>query len=175
MVSGHISEAQKVKMILFFTVESEAEPDCRVDQDCPSTLNCLREQCQNPCQISNPCIGNQVCSVTNHIVGCACPEGLIASENGFCQKGRNACFCFCSQFIGPWFLVFKNSMDIIFPLNSGSGPRVLHRWRLLSGGCVQARKLPTCMFSHRMRPECVLHSQLARRNLRVFPGLRWKP
>ena len=68
------------------------EPECRVDQDCPSKLACIDERCQNPCQINNPCTGNQRCVVSDTLptrtVACVCPDGTVFSDSGNCQEGN---------------------------------------------------------------------------------------
>ena len=67
-------------------------PECRVDQDCSAKLACIHEICQNPCQIGNPCSGNQRCVVTNTLpirtVACVCPDGFVFTQNGNCKKGN---------------------------------------------------------------------------------------
>ena len=74
----------------FVAVKIE-EPECRVDQDCPSKLACINEQCQNPCRINNPCTGNQECVVKDTLptrtVACVCPDRMVFTENGNCQAG----------------------------------------------------------------------------------------
>ena len=73
-------------------VPSTPEPECRVDQDCPSKLACIDERCQNPCQINTPCTGNQKCVVSDTLptrtVACVCPDGTVFSDRGNCQKGK---------------------------------------------------------------------------------------
>ncbi len=67
------------------------EPECRIDEDCPSKLTCMRETCQNPCRISNPCTPSQTCEVKDTLptrtVACLCPEGYVTQNNGQCIKG----------------------------------------------------------------------------------------
>lgn len=68
------------------------DPECRVDQDCSTKLACIGETCQNPCQIDNPCTGNQRCVVTDTLpirtVACICPDGLVFTQSGNCKKGN---------------------------------------------------------------------------------------
>ena len=79
-------------VIKIIIVPSTPEPECRVDQDCPSKLACIDERCQNPCQINNPCTGNQRCVVSDTLptrtVACVCPEGTVFSDRGNCQEGN---------------------------------------------------------------------------------------
>jgi hypothetical protein len=68
------------------------EPECRIDKDCPLTLSCIQESCQNLCQTRNPCSGNLVCSVEDsangkRVVACTCPDGYFASGTSMCEKG----------------------------------------------------------------------------------------
>ena len=79
-------------MCLFSAIISE-EPECRVDKDCPLKLTCMRETCQNPCIVSNPCTGSQTCVVSNaatdiRSVSCICPEGEVSNEQGQCVLGK---------------------------------------------------------------------------------------
>ena len=70
----------------------DPEPECRVDQDCPSKLSCISESCQNPCRLSNPCRGAQQCVVADTLptrsVACVCPDGTVAGSNGECKEGN---------------------------------------------------------------------------------------
>ena len=69
------------------------EPECRVDYDCSSKLACIDEQCQNPCLVSNPCISNQECVVTDTLptrsVACICPDGMVFTDQGSCKNGTH--------------------------------------------------------------------------------------
>ena len=69
------------------------EPECRLDRDCPQSLVCIQERCQNPCRTNNPCTGNQECQVSSHrdekkSVACVCPPRYVSSVNGFCKPGK---------------------------------------------------------------------------------------
>ena len=68
------------------------EPECKVDQDCPSKLACINRECQNPCFLNNPCQGNQQCVVKDTVpirtVACICPEGMVFTDRGHCQTGK---------------------------------------------------------------------------------------
>lgn len=72
--------------------QPDPEPECRVDQDCPSKLSCISESCQNPCRLSNPCRGAQQCVVADTLptrsVACICPDGTVAGSNGECKEGN---------------------------------------------------------------------------------------
>ena len=77
----------------------EPEPECRVDQDCPSKLSCISESCQNPCRLNNPCRGQQQCVVADTLptrsVACVCPDGTVAGANGECKKGIENAVSIC--------------------------------------------------------------------------------
>ena len=81
-------------MYIFISISAikVEEPECKVDQDCPSKLACISEQCQNPCILNNPCTGNQDCIVRDTIpirtVACICPDGMVFTESGTCQIGK---------------------------------------------------------------------------------------
>ena len=67
-------------------------PECRIDSDCPSKLTCIRETCQNPCIVNNPCSQSQDCIVTDtvgalRVVSCVCPTGEFVNLAGECEKG----------------------------------------------------------------------------------------
>ena len=77
------------KKLLAIKIE---EPECKVDQDCPSKLACINRECQNPCFLNNPCQGNQQCVVKDTVpirtVACICPEGMVFTDRGHCQTGK---------------------------------------------------------------------------------------
>ena len=77
----------------FIAIETD-EPECKVDSDCPPKLACIRETCQNPCKVLNPCSGNQECSVSDSYLGhplvaCLCPDGFVSTDKGYCQPGTD--------------------------------------------------------------------------------------
>ncbi|CAB4059875.1 unnamed protein product [Lepeophtheirus salmonis] len=65
------------------------EPDCYVDIDCPNSYACISKECQNPCEINNPCSRSQECRVVNsaptRTVSCMCPRDMVIGYNGECQ------------------------------------------------------------------------------------------
>jgi hypothetical protein len=67
------------------------DPECRTDQDCDSKLACANEICYNPCQVDNPCLSGQECTVQDsslkRIVACRCPAGYSVAHDG-CMKGK---------------------------------------------------------------------------------------
>lgn len=84
---------QVLKYFTFYTAVVAEEPECRVDQDCPSKLACISQSCQNPCNINNPCQFDQRCVVIDSLpsrsVACVCPEGTVLGNNGQCTQGNS--------------------------------------------------------------------------------------
>ena len=70
-----------------------------MDRDCPSKMTCMRETCQNPCLVSNPCTSSQQCVVTDsgggayRSVACICPEGTLSGYGGTCEQGMLNMHC----------------------------------------------------------------------------------
>ena len=79
-------------LLLLIAPVERPEPECRVDQDCPSQTACIAERCQNPCRVANPCTGSQQCLVTDTLptrtVACVCPQGFVSGSNGECKQGK---------------------------------------------------------------------------------------
>ena len=69
------------------------DPECRVDADCFSGLACIRDRCQNPCQLSNPCRAGQKCVVEDTLplrtMACICPDGFYIGDSGECIQGMD--------------------------------------------------------------------------------------
>ena len=86
------------------------EPECRIDEDCPSKLTCMRETCQNPCIVTNPCSSAQTCVVRDTLptrtVACLCPDGFVFQDNGQCVKGIFPTK-FCRTFYDLYYLVYS--------------------------------------------------------------------
>lgn len=82
------------------------EEGCRYDEDCPSQTACIRNECVNPCNATEPCGVNSICRVLdtlpvrtmiceclpgfqgNAAIQCDkrayCPPDKIIDENGYC-------------------------------------------------------------------------------------------
>uniref|UniRef100_A0A0K2TAS5 Putative LOC101893139 [Musca domestica] n=1 Tax=Lepeophtheirus salmonis TaxID=72036 RepID=A0A0K2TAS5_LEPSM len=64
------------------------EPECRIDDDCPSKHACINRKCQNPCSRRNPCLPSETCLVVDSSpsksVSCSCREGFYVGKNGDC-------------------------------------------------------------------------------------------
>jgi len=83
---------QVLNYFTFYTAVVAEEPECRVDQDCPSKLACISQSCQNPCNTNNPCQFDQRCVVIDSLpsrsVACVCPEGTVFDNSGKCTQGN---------------------------------------------------------------------------------------
>ena len=70
------------------------DPECRVDADCFSGHACIRDRCQNPCLLSNPCRAGQQCIVEDTLplrtMACVCPDGFYIGDSGECIQGTAA-------------------------------------------------------------------------------------
>ncbi len=53
------------------------QPECLVDDDCPSNLACREKNCRDPCN----CPPNTKCTVINHVPKCSCPAGYKGEPN----------------------------------------------------------------------------------------------
>ena len=53
------------------------QPECLVDEDCPSTLACREKNCRDPCN----CPPDTKCTVINHVPRCSCPAGYKGEPN----------------------------------------------------------------------------------------------
>lgn len=85
-------------------------PICRYDQDCPSQTACIRGECTNPCNATQPCGVNAQCRVLDTIpirtMTCECLPGytgnaaiqcdkrsLCSIEKGFVRDINGQCIC----------------------------------------------------------------------------------
>lgn len=48
-------------------------PECTINSECPASLACLRQKCEDPCPGS--CGIDANCHVLNHVAVCVCNEG----------------------------------------------------------------------------------------------------
>ena len=84
-------EMYAMNWILSFLAKVPVEPECRIDENCPSQHACINERCQNPCRVNNPCIAGQECVVQDTLptrtIACICPDGFLVGDNGECNKG----------------------------------------------------------------------------------------
>lgn len=66
-----------------------AEPECRIDSNCPSQLACINEHCVNPCTELKPCTSSAKCNVLDstplRTLTCTCPDGWISNKGGECK------------------------------------------------------------------------------------------
>ncbi|KAG8227100.1 hypothetical protein J437_LFUL007437 [Ladona fulva] len=61
-------------------------PECLVGSDCPANLACIRNKCKDPCP--GTCGVNAICSVSNHIPICSCPDGYSGDAFRLCEVIR---------------------------------------------------------------------------------------
>ena len=61
-------------------------PECLVSSDCPMNRACIRNKCADPCP--GTCGVNAICTVSNHIPICTCPEGSTGDAFRICQAIR---------------------------------------------------------------------------------------
>jgi hypothetical protein len=63
-----------------------------VDSDCPSSLACINEKCQNPCPILRPCHPSAECRVVDSVpvrtMICMCPDGQLINRNSQCFPSK---------------------------------------------------------------------------------------
>ena len=60
------------------------KPECTSNSDCSSTLVCLNQKCKDPCPGS--CSNDALCTVSNHIVYCTCPESYTGDPFSRCYR-----------------------------------------------------------------------------------------
>lgn len=58
-------------------------PECLTSSDCTMNKACIRNKCQDPCP--GTCGINALCSVSNHIPICSCPQGYSGDAFRLCS------------------------------------------------------------------------------------------
>lgn len=58
-------------------------PECLISSDCIMSKACIKNKCQDPCP--GTCGLSAICSVSNHIPICYCPEGTTGDPFRDCQ------------------------------------------------------------------------------------------
>lgn len=58
-------------------------PECTMDSDCPTTLACICDKCQNPC--NGACAPNSHCTVLYHRAHCLCDDGFTGDPYTGCS------------------------------------------------------------------------------------------
>lgn len=58
-------------------------PECLISSDCAMNKACIRNKCQDPCP--GTCGLSAICSVSNHIPICYCPEGTTGDAFRICE------------------------------------------------------------------------------------------
>ena len=51
-------------------IEISLDAKCAKNEDCPSQLACVNQQCANPCTLNNPCDSNEECQMDQHEPQC---------------------------------------------------------------------------------------------------------
>lgn len=59
-------------------------PECSINSDCPSSLACINQKCQDPCP--GACGFNAECHVINHTPTCQCTIGLVGDPFVNCYQ-----------------------------------------------------------------------------------------
>lgn len=59
-------------------------PECTMDSDCPTSLACICDRCQNPCD--GTCAANAHCTVLYHRAHCVCNEDYIGDPYSGCSR-----------------------------------------------------------------------------------------
>lgn len=57
-------------------------PECVVSSDCAMSRACIRNKCRDPCP--GTCGLSAICTVSNHIPICTCPEGYEGNAFTIC-------------------------------------------------------------------------------------------
>lgn len=67
---------------------------CQTDADCPTTLACINEKCQDPCAVLQPCDKTAKCKVIDTVpwrtMVCLCPEGFMGDVERGCKPGQTS-------------------------------------------------------------------------------------
>lgn len=59
-------------------------PECIANSDCPMNQACIRNKCLDPCP--GTCGVDALCTVSNHIPICTCPESFTGDAFRLCIK-----------------------------------------------------------------------------------------
>lgn len=65
-------------------------PECTINSECPASLACVRQKCEDPCPGS--CGVEANCHVLNHVAVCLCNEGYTGDPFTRCTpiiEGKN--------------------------------------------------------------------------------------
>ena len=79
-------------------------PECVRDFECPSSLRCYKEKCENPCELTT-CGTNAECEVQNHKATCRCSPGFLGDPFVNCSRGKQSTFFdfFTRNSVFPFF------------------------------------------------------------------------
>lgn len=59
------------------------KPECTTDSECPSSMACMNQRCENPCL--NTCGINSECRVIYHKPNCRCMENMVGNPYESCS------------------------------------------------------------------------------------------
>lgn len=59
-------------------------PECTINTECPASLACVRQKCEDPCPGS--CGVDASCHVLNHVAVCVCNEGFTGDPFARCLR-----------------------------------------------------------------------------------------
>lgn len=74
---------------MFISFNAAPRPECTVDPECPTSLACIREKCQDPCQRTTCGIHAQ-CKAANHRAICSCIPGYEGDPYRICNERKHA-------------------------------------------------------------------------------------
>ena len=87
-------------------------PQCVLNSDCPSNLNCINQKCIDPCPGS--CALNSQCRVVNHSPVCSCVTGFTGDGFSDCRLipavGKNKNYFINAVMVSILFLYFYTTM-----------------------------------------------------------------
>ena len=64
-----------------------ARPECTSDPECPISLACIQEKCQDPC-FTTTCGLNAQCTANNHRALCICKSGYVGDPYTICEERK---------------------------------------------------------------------------------------
>lgn len=65
-------------------------PECTINSECPASLACVRQKCEDPCPGS--CGVEANCHVLNHVAVCVCNDGYTGDPFSRCSQIREGTF-----------------------------------------------------------------------------------
>ena len=81
--SEHASNCVCIKGYFGDPFSSCQKPECTLKSNCSANRVCRNQKCVDPCQ--EVCGINAVCSISNHVPRCHCPQGYIGNPSVSCK------------------------------------------------------------------------------------------